>query len=1705
MQAMEKQTSFILDKKVKTVFSSVLIAMATLLSYSALKADDPGWIKSTVNSNFYVLTPNMTWQNAEQWARDWGGHLVTVRNREEELWIREVFGTDQQLWIGYNVIGRTHDVDNFYWSSGETPAYTNWAEGEPSNSGGNEDAVVMNDDPNLDIPLGGDAWNDLPSHLDPNGVAEIKISDNSVGLVVETYGDVDVTVSNGYKDDAVSKGYLLKSGDVIETYQNSLLNCIMVAVQGSRTVDIKPDSEVKISDDSTSEKITIEFFKGEFRSILENLPDDYFFEVITPHAVIGVRGTDFTIKGNESYTEVKVYQGSVEVSILDGTQSVIVEEDHMLEVTDPDEELGVPVSFEYDELFGGGSGTENNPWLIETAEHLNNVRNLLGQDYQDIHFRQISDINLDQSPWNEGEGWIPIGTKDESFFGNYDGNGMIINNLLIDRNTTEYQGLFGCNNGTILNLGVVNASVTDHGSRAGILVGLNASGHIGNCYTSGSIQSDHEDGRIGGLTGWNYSVITDSYSSAMVSAKGILAGGLSGANSGGSIIKSHATGDVNTESIQAGGLVGQNQGGGIITECFATGKIYGSSYIGGLLGSNMGENSSVEKCYSLAEVSGGEGVGGLVGVLVFSSKITDSYSEGEVAATGNWVGGLVGLSRDNTYISSSYSASNVSAGGYSVGGLCGSIESNSMVENTYANGDVSGQDWAGGLIGWVENSEITNSYSTGQVSLTEPENNAGGLTGGSSHAGTTNSFWDIQTSGQSSSTEGVGKTTTELLSQATFSGWDFGSIWFIEDGVTYPFLQWQEEPADHNHPGSFTLSLQVNSPGYGSVEGGGDYVAGEFVSISATPDEGFQFINWTLDGTFMSTRRTLLLPMPPQNITITANFQECSPEGEEWISGGPGGGYVTCLEFARSDPGVIYAGTTSGVYRSADNGETWTFAGLRGIAINDISADPEDEDLLYAAAGKIPGYFADINDGFYKSTDGGDTWEKTYHTWVTAIGVDYGNPGTVYFGTKSGEIFKSFDKGDNWELIHTEDSGEFMVQINTILVDPEDSSNIFAGTGSAKYAWSGYRGFLKSTDGGQTWSGIQLGTTSPDKGIELVVTPEGYSPQTLYIISDGHEGIGSDYSDIVYYSTDKGDTWTGLYIPAYSEYRSARTLSVDQKDPAWVVIGTNNPDHPLIAASYLEGIFADISDGLPWREASCIASSPNSMDVGFVGYNDGKTYRTENHAESWHLSGKGLDNAMILDIEVNPLQSETAHVAIEGFFPLQKTDDGGMSWIDLAPHFVENFTSIAIDPDDPDRMFIGSCGGNDSGKIYTSDDGGASGVRVDENSMSGRVKDLWIHPGNPDTILALKYYRDSYAGGVRRSIDGGSTWEQTYNWDWPVCLASDPADPDIVYMGVERIGYIFRSSDAGATWTNITPGDRWYNIYGMTVDAESNLLIASSGYEGNSMGGIWKWDGAVWTRLFQLEYSGMRAIEADNSTNPPTLYAGTEHAGVFRSLDKGVSWEPFNNKLGVMEISRLKVSHSEPLILYAGTINGGIWRLPLGMESFIINAQAGENGSIYPSGDVEVQFGHDQSFTITPENNYKIASIAVDGSTISLETDENWDANMNQYTFANVTGNHSIEAGFELTINTDVIRTNEFRVYPNPALRELWIEFRNEGSTSAIILFNPKGQVMKHLPVREMGPARKNISTENLSPGIYFLTISGKQAFPVKKIIIAKP
>lgn len=151
------------------------------------------------------------------------------------------------------------------------------------------------------------------------------------------------------------------------------------------------------------------------------------------------------------------------------------------------------------------------------------------------------------------------------------------------------------------------------------------------------------------------------------------------------------------------------------------------------------------------------------------SKIIDCHSSGTINGHDR-IGGLIGLSYEST-INGCSSTTNI-IGTHDIGGLIGQAHTSNTVTNSYAQGDVSisgyGNERCGGLIGFsYQNNTIKNSYSTGSVS--SEDGATGGLIGNTYTSTYENCFWDIETSGQTISYGGIGKSTEDMKTQNTFT------------------------------------------------------------------------------------------------------------------------------------------------------------------------------------------------------------------------------------------------------------------------------------------------------------------------------------------------------------------------------------------------------------------------------------------------------------------------------------------------------------------------------------------------------------------------------------------------------------------------------------------------------------------------------------------------------------------------------------------------------------------------------------------------------------------------------------------------------------------------------------------------------------------------------------------------------------------------
>ena len=296
--------------------------------------------------------------------------------------------------------------------------------------------------------------------------------------------------------------------------------------------------------------------------------------------------------------------------------------------------------------FAGGTGSETDPYQIETAEQLSllavNVNN--GTNYDGSYFKQTADIDL-SAYW-----WTPIGSSSSIYFaGNYDGGGHTISGLFTQ--SGSYRGLFGYTYGTmtsvspnglyIRNIGITDSNI--QGSQyTGAVIGYAIYTSVSNCYNTGTIVGGSYTGGIVGRA--------DSYAS---------------------ISNCYNTGKVSGTS-NVGGIAGYSAM--TLSTSYNKGNISGSSYVGGIVGAKAAGN--VRNTYNTGSVSGtANGVGGIVGYISSSSWISESYNTGGVgismmyATSGCYVGGILGYDNYGATISNCVNLGSVSyyaTGGYQV-------------------------------------------------------------------------------------------------------------------------------------------------------------------------------------------------------------------------------------------------------------------------------------------------------------------------------------------------------------------------------------------------------------------------------------------------------------------------------------------------------------------------------------------------------------------------------------------------------------------------------------------------------------------------------------------------------------------------------------------------------------------------------------------------------------------------------------------------------------------------------------------------------------------------------------------------------------------------------------------------------------------------------------------------------------------------------
>ena len=463
--------------------------------------------------------------------------------------------------------------------------------------------------------------------------------------------------------------------------------------------------------------------------------------------------------------------------------------------------------------FASGSGTEDDPWIITTAEQLENVRNYLSD-----HFKLGGDIDLNGTANNQ---WTAIGTKANQFTGTLDGDGHVIRGIYIDNNL-DYQGLFGVidDGATVKNLGIKESLVRGRDYLGG-LAGYVGWGSIINCYASVSVEAassqyligvvlddfdmrvlddegnigftnknllgdqvgswyawdwninvtDHDHENIVGVTDevWIDRVLGDGRMNAIIDAKGSASIAYAGA------VETYFFDDkisVDISGLKEIRIKGELQGAiylGILTDAWDYG------FDGGVWAwSVINSNTEFEPL--------GEDKDSFL-VLTVDQNIMGS-TWGTFAAGGTLEDNL----KNATGISIMLETAQTDYAKFSIDEIVLVFEERNGLPAQFFSIPKEISTYVGGLVGFVEEGIISNSYSTGNV---KGDFDVGGLVGFNRYGLITNSYYDRQTSGQDDTDKGIPRTTIQMKQESVFVGWDFVNVWGISSDINdgYPYLR----------------------------------------------------------------------------------------------------------------------------------------------------------------------------------------------------------------------------------------------------------------------------------------------------------------------------------------------------------------------------------------------------------------------------------------------------------------------------------------------------------------------------------------------------------------------------------------------------------------------------------------------------------------------------------------------------------------------------------------------------------------------------------------------------------------------------------------------------------------------------------------------------------------------------------------------------
>ncbi len=531
-----------------------------------------------------------------------------------------------------------------------------------------------------------------------------------------------------------------------------------------------------------------------------------------------------------------------------------------------------------------------------------------------------------------------------------------------------------------------------------------------------------------------------------------------------------------------------------------------------------------------------------------------------------------------------------------------------------------------------------------------------------------------------------------------------------------------------------------------------------------------------------------------------------------------------------------------GVFRSGDGGKTWqqTLFIDADTGVVDLAADPENPDIVYAAAWQVRNYpwlsyfqpNAGPGSGVYKSTDGGKSFKRLGgNGWPTStlgrIGLATAGGARVYAvvnaAPNSGNIahaaskndsglYRSDDAGANWHQVSHEDwlGNDYFSRITT---EPGNRDRIYSAGQSIR----------RSDDGGEHWA-VFKGAPGGDDYHYMWINPQ--HPDHIVAASDQGTAV----------TVDAGKTWSDWYNQPTGQFYH---LATDNRFPYWVYSGQQDSGTVGIASRSDYG-------ALSFRDWHPVGGDERDYDVpdaqdpnivygsglgGRLSRWDARTGEVQN-ISPWPASSYGARPTTVKYrytwITPIAVSQKSPFPLYQGAQVLFRSLDKGRSWSTISPDLsakspqakncVGNLAaaqarecgygviySIGLSARDNDEIWIGT----DDGLIQRTRDGGKHWDNVTPKIVPAwaKVASVEVSALEPGTVYAAidNHRQDDYRPRVLRTHDDGKTWSEIDTGLPPNSFVgvvrADPVKSGLLYAGTDA--GVFVSFDDGAHWQSL--------------------------------------------------------------------------------------------------------------------------------------------------------------------------------------------------------------------------------------------------------------------------------------------------------------